>query len=80
MWRWKMSKTVLQSLSIEFVVPVHAVHRCLLEALPDRLQSQDDVQAIAKAVRLNLEQHWADAFEQAIEDFTNKHKEEVDDD
>jgi len=76
-----MSKTVLQSLSIKFVVPVHAVHRCLLEALPDRLQSQDDMQAIAEAVRLNLEQHWADAFEQAIEDFTNKNTvEEVDDD
>ena len=76
-----MSKTVLQSLSIEFVVPVHAVHRCLLEALPDRLQSQDDMQVIAEAVRLNLEQHWADAFEQAIEEFTKEHEtEEVDDD
>ena len=75
-----MSKTVLQSLSLEFVVPVHAVHRCLLEALPDRLQSQDDVQAIAEAVQQNLEQHWAEAFEKAIEDFTEKHKaEEVDD-
>lgn len=66
---------------LEFVVPAHALVVCLREALPDRDITQADLDAVSNGITLNLEQHWAAAFEQAVEDFTKENTvEEVNDD
>ena len=65
-----MSK--LNNVLIQLVVPAHALVRCLRESLPDRDIKQADLDAISNGITLNLEQHWAAAFEQAVEDFTKE--------
>ena len=74
-----MSK--LNNVLLEFVVPAHALVRCLRESLPDREITQADLDAVSNGITLNLEQHWAAAFEQAVEDFTKENTvKEVNDD
>ncbi len=74
-----MSK--VNNVLIQFVVPAHALVVCLRESLPDRDITQADLDAVSNGITLNLEQHWAAAFEQAVEDFTKENTvEEVGDD